>query len=106
MSPLTTLESILLDLQHGPRLIRLSWRYAAMVVLTLALCIGANSAVFTVVRSVLLRLLPVPGAASHPGRPDGGIEVRVSGIADFGLSTADWQPAPVTLHLGFWIIDG
>lgn len=50
------------DLRYGLRLSRLNWRYAAMVVLTLAVCVGANTAVFTVVHSVLLQPLPVPGA--------------------------------------------
>src|SRR5689334_1836011 len=50
------------DLRYGLRLSRLNWRYVAMVVLTLAVCVGANTAVFTVVHSVLLQPLPVPGA--------------------------------------------
>ena len=50
------------DLRYALRLSRLNWRYAVMVVLTLAVCVGANTAVFTVVHSVLLQPLPVPGA--------------------------------------------
>ncbi|HET6961468.1 MAG TPA: ABC transporter permease [Terriglobia bacterium] len=50
------------DLRYGLRLSRLNWRYVTMVVLTLAVCVGANTAVFTVVHSVLLQPLPVPGA--------------------------------------------
>jgi hypothetical protein len=50
------------DLRYGLRLSRLNWRYVAMVVLTLTVCVGANTAVFTVVHSVLLQPLPVPGA--------------------------------------------
>ncbi len=43
--------------------LRLLWKdraFAFTTILTLALCIGANSAIFTVVRSVLLRPLPYP----------------------------------------------
>jgi hypothetical protein len=41
--------------------LRLLWKdraFALTTILTLSLCIGANSAIFTVVRSVLLRPLP------------------------------------------------
>jgi predicted permease len=43
--------------------LRLLWKdraFALTTLLTLSLCIGANSAIFTVVRSVLLRSLPYP----------------------------------------------
>src|SRR5574338_511159 len=43
--------------------LRLLWKdraFALTTILTLSLCIGANSAIFTVVRSVLLRPLPFP----------------------------------------------
>lgn len=38
------------------------WRYTAMVVLTLTVSIGANTALFTIVNSVLLEPLPFPRA--------------------------------------------
>src|ERR1700730_12729544 len=56
------MKTLLGDLKYGVRSARKDWRFAAMVVLTLTICIGANTALFTIVNSVLLQPLPVPGA--------------------------------------------
>lgn len=48
------------DLRLGLRLLLRDRAFSATVVLTLALCIGANTALFAVVYNVLLRPLPVP----------------------------------------------
>jgi predicted permease len=58
------LESILADLKFSFRRLRKSPGFAMTVVLTLAIGIGANTAVFTVVNSVLLKPLKYP----DPGR--------------------------------------
>jgi predicted permease len=50
------------DLWFGIRLLRKDVRFTILVMLTLALAIGATSAVFSVVNAVLLRPLPFPGA--------------------------------------------
>ncbi|HYN07309.1 MAG TPA: ABC transporter permease [Vicinamibacterales bacterium] len=48
------------DLRSSVRLLIKNRGYTATTTLTLAVCLGANAAIFTVVHSVLLRPLPVP----------------------------------------------
>ncbi len=55
-------ESLSVDLKLAFRRLRKSPGFAATVLLTLAIGIGANTAVFSVVNSVLLKPLPYPDA--------------------------------------------
>ena len=50
------------DLRLGLKMLWKSRVYAATAIVTLAVCIGANAAIFTIVNSVLLKPLPVPDA--------------------------------------------
>ena len=50
------------DIKFGIKLLLKDKGFAATAIITLAVCIGANAAIFSVVNSVLLRSLPFPDA--------------------------------------------
>jgi predicted permease len=52
------LESLLRDLRYGFRTLRRTPGFTFVAILVIALCIGASTSLFTIVRSVLLRPLP------------------------------------------------
>jgi hypothetical protein len=53
------MNSIIADLRYALRQLRKTPTFALTAIVTLALGIGANTAIFTVFNQVLLRMLPV-----------------------------------------------
>jgi predicted permease len=73
---LPMLETLLKDLQYGLRTLARNPGFTLVAALSLALGIGANTAIFTLINAVMLRSLPVkaPGelvAIGNIGRPGG-----------------------------------
>src|SRR5512145_1170497 len=69
------MNELIVDVRYGLRQLRQSPAFAAIAVLTLALAIGANTAIFSVVNGLLLRSI----AVSEPHR-------LVSISSDFAVS--------------------
>src|SRR3954470_10916538 len=81
------MDRLLQDLRFG---LRVLWRdrgFAVTALLTLALCIGINAAIFAVVNSVLLKPLPVTHperlAVLYNGYPRAGVERSSNGVPDY-----------------------
>src|SRR3954470_15113598 len=78
------------DIRVGLRLLWRDKAFSLTAALTLALCIGANTALFSVVHNVLLRPLPVPESErivqmgnAYPGAGAGAAAGTNSGVPDY-----------------------
>ena len=76
-------ESLLQDVRFALRTLRKSWGFTLTAVLTLALGIGANTAIFQLLDAVRLRSLPIP----NPGTL-ASVQFK-SGNRGFGVAASD-----------------
>ena len=82
------METLLRDVRFGLRSLARDKGFAATVALTLLVCVAANTAIFAIVNSVLLRPLPVPEAERilmlSNRYPKAGVgDLNQSSVADY-----------------------
>ena len=81
------LENVAQDVRYGLRVLRKSPGFSAVVVLTIALGIGATAAIFSVVDAALLRPLPYPQPEQLVSIQD---DLPGGGARDVGMSEPEW----------------
>ena len=74
---------MLKDLRHGFRVLAQAKGWTAVVIVSLAVGIGANAAIFTAINGLMLRKLPVRD-------PDGIVRLRWAGENDMANNSSDY----------------
>jgi len=81
------MESFLQDIRFGARLLWKDKGFAITAIATLAICIAANSAIFSVINSVILQPLPLPESerllTMYNSYPNVGVRRASNGVPDY-----------------------
>ena len=106
---LPLIETLFRDTRHAIRRLRRAPAFTAAVVLTLALGVGANTAIFGVIDSVLIKPLPYPDAEAlvgvwhtAPGLP--GLPGRIGCSASIYFTYREENRT--FEHFGLWGVNG
>ncbi len=82
-----SMESLIQDIRFSVRLLWKDKGFSVTAIATLAVCIAANTAIFSVIYSVILRPLPVPESdrilLMYNSYPNAGAERSSTGAADY-----------------------
>lgn len=105
MNTLMFFESALRDVRHALRMIRTKPAFSVPALLSLALGIGANIAIFSVVNGVLIRPLPYPEPDALAGVYNSAVfqgQAIASMPLSLGMYTAYEESAQAFREFGVW----
>ena len=105
MNTLMFFESALRDVRHALRMIRTKPAFSVPALLSLALGIGANIAIFSVVNGVLIRPLPFPEPDALAGVYNSAVfqgQAIASLPLSLGMYTAYKESAQAFREFGVW----
>src|SRR5215468_12263752 len=107
MNSLEFAEDVWRDVRHAFRTLRLNPTFSVAALLTLALGIGANTAIFSVFNSVLIRPLPYPDSDALVGVSNRAlIQGQVFENSDLspGMYLAGEENARAFENFGVWTV--
>ena len=102
-----SIESIWRDVLYGVRALRRNPGFAAAAVATLALGIGVNASIFSIVNGLAFQPLPLPGSdrlVSLAQRIDAGGQRSVHGMPSFFCTLSTRRTATARVALGACIV--